>query len=1033
MLRIISREILDKLGYNYIYKREEGVEPEYVDTRFSDIVPEFSSTDIGECKLYKHQYDGYIALRNGFNVILKSGTGSGKTEVWVLHGINEVKNNKRYTILALYPTLALANDQIKRINKYFSLIGINPLQIDSVKKEEYVSTIGRSRLRELINSSNIIISNPAFILHDLKKYFLKTSNVLLRNIYERLNLLVIDEIDFYGPRSLALLLGIIKLLSSITDNRLQVVVLTATLANPDDMGVFLREITGREYRVITGKPFSVENHVYIVLGKNIREIWNKLRLDRDKILSILNNEAVKEEVIKSIESFDYFTKNLYRLLSILSAFNYELPQLSTDPVEIISNYMNDDYVTIVFTNSISSAEEIVRSIKYRYGDDKPVASHHHLVPKKKREEIEEKARNGLLKLIVSPRTLSQGIDIGTVARIVHLGLPDDVRLFYQREGRKGRRREIVFSETVIIPYSRWDRELLSRGLELFEKWLKMGCEKVVINPDNLYLHLFTGVIKLRSPWFRQKLETREQEVLEKIGVLTKNGFNEKLLKLVFDKMNFYEYAPPYGIKRYLVKENELIPLESIGHCDLVEKFQPGNIDYSEEAIVTEIDTGRSTRYVKAVYEKPIREIDFYNDDALAIAYEEYRSIKIDWGEKPGIIKDILSGKLSSEELCVVYVPWNGFGEYRKIPDRCIWILRSEKPRIRVVDNEVIVYFDERDIYVPKPVAGEYRDYTYGYRYSVESIEKSDLMRLALAMIMILLRRLYGIAFETIMYDVIKIGEYKYFSLYEPESAGIIDKINWIDLRKNIEKYEFDDLDLILLSEIDDIAYSILISYDFNWDLVKQQMIRIVDYILAKDRIRLILAGRELVIPKPNPGLKKISLSIISEFIGEETDFPQLLVSLAVFNGDDYKVRTTLYPPIPYVKPPIDIIELEREILDRIIYENYQLIIDNRESVLNQLKIANTKQLVLLIENYSDKVVDLTNLARSKSFETISIDELINQLGISIETVNPARVREVLNRISRRGRIKENEREIIEKYVVSQALKNYYSYLILSSL
>ena len=59
--------------------------------------------------------------------------------------------------------------------------------------------------------------------------------------------------------------------------------------------------------------------------------------------------------------------------------------------------------------------------------------------------------------------------------------------------------------------------------------------------------------------------------------------------------------------------------------------------------------------------------------------------------------------------------------------------------------------------------------------------------------------------------------------------------------------------------------------------------------------------------------------------------------------------------------------------------------------------------------------------------------MINQLGISIETVNPARVREVLNRISRRGRIKENEREIIEKYVVSQALKNYYSYLILSSL
>ena len=235
-----------------------------------------------------------------------------------------------------------------------------------------------------------------------------------------------------------------------------------------------------------------------------------------------------------------------------------------------------------------------------------------------------------IKVIVSPRTLSQGIDIGLVKRIVHLGLPDDVREYYQREGRKGRRKELGFSETIIIPRSRWDRELFSKGFEVFEKWLNLGIEKTLINPDNLYIHLFTGIAKLLSPWYREELSSLEKEALRRTGVLREDGINTNLLKWIFERMNFYEFAPPYGIKRYLIKNNERIPLEPIGHCDLVEKFQPGNIDYSEEAIVTHIETGRSTRHVRAVIEKPIREISFYEDDAFAVALEEYRYITVSY-------------------------------------------------------------------------------------------------------------------------------------------------------------------------------------------------------------------------------------------------------------------------------------------------------------------------------------------------------------------------------------------------------------------
>jgi len=75
-----------------------------------------------------------------------------------------------------------------------------------------------------------------------------------------------------------------------------------------------------------------------------------------------------------------------------------------------------------------------------------------------------------------------------------------------------------------------------------------------VNPDNLYIYLFTGVIKLLSPWFKQELDKREVEALKAAGVLTSDGVVvEKKLREVYEKINFYEYAPPYGIKRYLEK------------------------------------------------------------------------------------------------------------------------------------------------------------------------------------------------------------------------------------------------------------------------------------------------------------------------------------------------------------------------------------------------------------------------------------------------------------------------------------------------
>ena len=1023
---IDSAKLLINKGYEIYFRKQPAESPDKTPLRFLDIVEELSSLEIGSMNLYEHQLKAYEYLKQGFNVILRSGTGSGKTEAWILYFLSRTKKNQNYRALVLYPTLALANDQIRRISKYVTTIKARTLQLDSVKKQEIIRSSGLKGLRSSIEESNIIITNPAFLMHDIKKAVKSVSSSLLYNYLINTDLIIIDELDFYGPRSLALLLGLLWFISYVSQKKIQVCVLTATLSNPNDLGIYLRTLTNRDYRVVEGKPFHVENRVIVVLGKDLQKIWRKIK---DEVKG-KENTIDDNEVLMAIRDYSKFKRDPYKIIAYLQAKGFDVPSITLDIPEIISAYLDDEYVTLVFTRGINSAEGLVRSIKSRIGDNAPIAAHHHLVPKSRREEIEELARKGKIKIIVSPRTLTQGIDIGLIARIVHVGLPDEVREFWQREGRKGRRTNIPFTESIIIPVLRWDRELLVKGIGTLDKWLSLGIEKTLVNPDNLYLHLFTGLSKLLSPWIKEPLNPLEEEALKKTGILKEDRINERLLKWVWDRLNFYEFAPPYGVKRYLIKNGEERPLEPVGHCDLVEKFQPGCIDIGNDAIVTRLDFGRSSRHVKAVYEEPIKYSLFYKDDALSTALEEYRYIKMNWGEKPDIVKDIFTGRLSSEMLCVVYTPSNGFGKYRKIPNRCIWTLKSEKPRVLRVPSGSIVVYDRKTIYVPKNTGGEYRDFTYGFSYDVEDVEDATLLRIALAFLMIILRRVKGIAFETIMYDVVKAGEKKYFSLHEPESAGILVGLDWREIRNVVEKYQPDELDIVLLSEIDEIAYADYITLGFDWNVMKQVCLRVIDYILSREKIRALFRNKEIIIPRPSRSLKLVAVTGLAEILDLPGELPRLVVGLSFFDGESVVAETEVYPPVPYIKPPDTLRFIEARVLELISYDNFKLIIPERKTMIKFLRTANLRMLTQVIES-SNSIVELSKLLEKHGLSPSSYRTLVNESGLlKLERSLP----EVVDSLKKAEEKLRSSywREKIKEYLGEDARALYYAYLLLSS-
>ncbi|HDN17626.1 MAG TPA: DEAD/DEAH box helicase [Candidatus Bathyarchaeota archaeon] len=867
-----SKKVIERLKYSYFFYREPPRSPLLSGYKFRDVLPEIKNPkghlrDIFEKRLYKLQEQAFESLSSGKNVILISGAGSGKTEAWFLHTYtHQVKT------IAVYPTLALANDQLNRLMDYSMNLKFPVEIVDAQRRNRSRKMIGEKLDVKVLNSL-ITVTNPAFLLNDLKKW--GSERGIFRSLIPKLGLLVVDEFDFYGPREVALLLSMIKIMRWFGGD-FQVALLTATLGNPEEVSSFLTDLCNRETVIIRGNPFSVENRVYILLGRDLRKVWKEMRGERE----VFESSNVGRDILESLEKFQVFQQNLFKVLAIADHLNISYTPPHVEPSEIISKYVNDDGVTIVFTSSIKVAEELGRKVAEKVGREN-VGIHHHLVPKDLRREMERRAREGKLRILISPRTLSQGIDIGRVVRIVHIGLPEDVKEFRQREGRKGRRAEIEFTETVIFPRSPWDRELLTQGVDLFRKWVELPLEKTIVNPHNKYSKLFEALYKVQTPSLKMFLERSDIELLESLGLFSRGELTQKG-KRTWQKMNFYEFAPPYGVKR-MMEDGKY--LEDIGHGDLVERFQPGCIDYTSNSYVSSLIV--RGRRVTGVLERPFTIDKLSAESFLAHTIEEYFRVKAKWGEKPNILRDYYQGRLHSEVVCVIDLPREGFGEYTKVPNRVYWRLYSEKPKPLRMGKYTIPVRKVHLLPIVTSTGGRYNDFTYSEEVEIEPKEDLEYLRVGLAYLMVVLRISYALALETFAYSLSNVGGRKVLAIHEEEAAGLLDIIDWQDVSKQIRRIEPDLLTLILIREVDEAAFTTLIGWGVRWELAEEAALRAIEYLTLKRRIEVEVRNRKIYIPKPSTALRLVSIHILLFPLDDGGEV--CLGYLGIFDGENYQL------------------------------------------------------------------------------------------------------------------------------------------------
>ncbi|MFV2014540.1 MAG: helicase-related protein, partial [Candidatus Heimdallarchaeota archaeon] len=367
----------------------------------------------------------------------------------------------------------------------------------------------------------LITTNPSFIID---QFLNKSRYYKFKDEFKYLQYLIFDEIHMYNARQI----GIIKEWLSIVSPPF-IIFLSATIGNLDELASFMTEVNSKKTKIFHGLASKATTR-YIFLP-------NQSILDKAVIISeYFNERGITLIFANSIRETDDLRSELINYIATTS------PKFRSIPVD--------------------NAKKILERIIIR---------HHSAISKDEKIKTESQLKfSGVM--CFSPKTLAQGIDIGTVTRIVHIGFPATLAEFLQREGRSGRRSETSMTESVIFTSSHYD-EIICRNEISFKEYIEGSPERILILKNSpvsiLYrlLHTITleKIMDLTDTdlFFLRSLELIDED----LNKITKKG-------KAYAKRYFSFYGQTYHIN-FLAKKG--FKQERISYDDLKLKYQPATL------------------------------------------------------------------------------------------------------------------------------------------------------------------------------------------------------------------------------------------------------------------------------------------------------------------------------------------------------------------------------------------------------------------------------------------------------------------------
>ena len=330
--------------------------------------------------LYAHQAETWEAVRSGLNVVVTTGTASGKSLAFSLPALDAIAREPSARALFLYPTKALAQDQARWLAG-LGLRGLRPAIYDGDTPLERRAHIRRT--------ANAILTNPDMLHIGVLPHHDRWGDAL-----HNLRVVVVDEAHVYRGvfgSQVANVLRRLRRLALAYGAEPVFVLASATISNAGELA---SRLTGLDVEVVHGDTSP--------------------RADREIVL--WNPELLDEELGTRASGLG----DASRLLAELVAAGLR---------------------TICFTKSRRAAELVHRFASDRLDAEtaRRLAPYRAGYTPEQRRDIERRLVEGELLGVTATDALELGIDIGSLDCAISVGFPGTVASLRQQWGRAGRR------------------------------------------------------------------------------------------------------------------------------------------------------------------------------------------------------------------------------------------------------------------------------------------------------------------------------------------------------------------------------------------------------------------------------------------------------------------------------------------------------------------------------------------------------------------------------------------------------------------
>ena len=424
-------------------------------------------------QLYTHQAQAAEAALRGENVVVVTPTASGKTLCYNLPVLHALLSDPLARGLYLFPTKALAQDQLHELGEFAAALGTN------LRANTYDGDTPASRRSKVRRQARLIVTNP-----DMLHLGVLPHHTQWAEFFENLCYIVLDEIHAYRGvfgSHVANVLRRLRRVCSFYGSRPQFICASATIANPAEHAEGLIEA-----------PVTLVNENGAPSGEKHFIFYNPPLVDEQlgiRRSPLLEAQAVARRFLSADVQTIVFTRA--RLA-----------------VEVLLTYLRD------FAVNEGRPPESVRGYRGGYLPDE-------------RRAIERGLRQGKVRGVVATNALELGIDIGRLSACIMTGYPGTIASTWQQAGRAGRTAD-VSAAVLVAGGSPLDQYMIAHPRFFFER----SPEHALINPDNLVLllnHLRCAAFELpfaQGESFGLSPDTETLlDFLAEEGVLVKSGQN----------------------------------------------------------------------------------------------------------------------------------------------------------------------------------------------------------------------------------------------------------------------------------------------------------------------------------------------------------------------------------------------------------------------------------------------------------------------------------------------------------------------------